>query len=132
MKTLFQNSLLKFSILEEKRLVLLFEWTDRTREMVYEDFQTACHTYAGFAWQYQVQHLLVDTRHFHFRLPEAFAQWREDQLNPRYYDLGVKKFAYLTLPESLPYMKDIPATDGKFETRNFAAAEEARQWLIAV
>ncbi len=129
MKTLFQNSLLKFSLLSEEQAILLFEWTDKTREMSYEDFQIACNTYAGFAWQYQVRHLLVDTRQFYFSLPAAFEQWREEQLNPRYHHLGVKKFAYLTQPEFLPHMKDIPAADGTFETRNFASAEEAMKWL---
>jgi hypothetical protein len=128
-KPLFINSLYSFHLIDEKPRVLLFEWTDKTKKMDYEDFQSACNNYAGFAWQYQVKHLLVDTCKFHFQLPEDFGIWREEQLNPRYYELGVLKFAYITKPEFIHYMKDIPAENGKFETRNFTSAKEALNWL---
>ncbi|MCU0419261.1 MAG: STAS/SEC14 domain-containing protein [Cyclobacteriaceae bacterium] len=131
MKTLFQNSLLTFSLLTEKQPVLLFEWTDQTKQMDYTNFQLACNAYAGFAWQYQAKHLLVDTRHFHFHLPKEFEAWRETQLNPRYESLGVKKFAYVTPPEWLSLMKDIPGQTGKFATRHFTSAPDAMQWLNA-
>lgn len=100
--------------------------------MRYEDFQTACHNFAGFAWQYQAKHLLVDTRNFRFSLPDDFAAWREQQLNPRYYQLGVLKFAYVTSRELLHYMKDIPAENGKFETRNFSSIKDSINWLTEV
>ncbi len=132
MKTLlFENSLYRFILLEEKLPILLFEWTDKNKEMNYEDFQESCHNYAGFAWQYQTKQLLVDTCNFQFQLPEDFTVWREEQLNPRYYRLGVQKFAYITKPEFLPLMKDIPAENGTFETRNFASTPEAIHWLTS-
>lgn len=129
MTSLFKNSLYSFSLLNEKQPVLFFEWTDKTAEMSYEDFQASCHNYAGFAWQYQAKHLLVDTCNFNFQLPVSFINWREEELNPRYYSLGVKKFAYITEPAYLAFMKDIPAMEGKFETRNFSSKQEAINWL---
>lgn len=129
MNVVFQNSLYSFRLSEEKISILLFVWTDKTATMSYEDFQEACNNFAGFAWQYQSRHLLVDTCNFHFQLPESFTAWREEQLNPRYYHLGVQKFAYITKPEFLPFMKDIPAEKGKFETRNFINHQEAINWL---
>ncbi len=125
MKLLFQNSLYAFHLLNEKQTILSFDWADKTKEMTYEDFQAACNNFAGFAWQYQSKHLLVNTCNFHFQLPSEFTVWREEQLNPRYYQLGVLKFAYITKSEFLPYMKDIPAENGKFETRNFISKQEA-------
>jgi hypothetical protein len=129
MKLLFKNSLYSFHLLDEQKPVLFFDWTNFTKDMSYADFQEACHNYAGFAWQYQVKHLLVDTRIFHFQLPENFIAWREEELNPRYYSLAVKKFAYITTVDMLPYMKNIAAVDGKFETKNFISFEDAMQWL---
>jgi hypothetical protein len=129
MTTLFQNSLYSFYLLKSKAPIIRFNWTNKTKEMTYEDFQAACNNYAGFAWQYQAKHLLVDTCNFHFQLPQDFTIWREEQLNPRYYQLGVVKFAYITKPEFLPYMKDLPAENGKFETRNFISNEDALNWL---
>lgn len=129
MKILFQNSLYSFHLLDEKTPTIRFDWTDKTKEMTYEDFQSACNNYAGFAWQYQAKHLLVDTRNFHFQLPKDFTIWREEQLNPRYYQLGLLKFAYITKPEFLQFMKYIPAENGKFETRNFTSTEIALCWL---
>lgn len=129
MKKLFQNSLYSFQLLDESISIILFDWTEKSKNMTYEDFQTACNNYAGFAWQYQAKHLLVDTRNFQFILPEDFSIWRGEQLNPRYYSLGVKKFAYVTTPEWIQYMKDIPAENGRFETRNFTSSAEAIHWL---
>lgn len=129
MKNLFKNSLYSFHLLDEKPPTLFFDWTDMTKEMNYEDFQAACNNFAGFAWQYQSKHLVVDTCNFQFQLPADFAIWREVQLNPRYYSLGVLKFAYITKPEFIQYMKDIPAEDGKFETRNFISYQNAIDWL---
>lgn len=129
MKTLFKNSLYSFQLINDKQTILFFDWTEKTKEMEYEDFQAACNNFAGFVWQYQSKHLLVDTCNFQFQLPEEFAIWREEQLNPRYYSLGVQKFAYITKPEFLPFMKDIPAENGKFETRNFTSFQEAMHWL---
>ncbi|TAE83710.1 MAG: hypothetical protein EAY81_08295 [Bacteroidetes bacterium] len=129
MITLFQNSLYRFSLLNEKQQVLFFDWTAKTKEMSYEDFQAACHNFAGFAWQYQSTHLLVDTCNFHLQLPAEFPVWREEQLNPRYYKLGVLKFAYITKPEFIGWMKDIPAENGKFETKNFTSVADAVNWL---
>jgi hypothetical protein len=129
MKTLFKNSLYSFQLLVGKPSIIFFDWTDKTTEMNYEDFQAACNNFAGFAWEYQSKHLLVDTCKFNFQLPEEFIIWREEELNPRYYKLGVYKFAYITKPEFLPFMKDIPAENGKFETRNFITFQEAINWL---
>lgn len=127
---LFQHSLYRFYLIDEKGPIIRFDWTEKTKEMSYEDFQEACNNFAGFAWQYQAKHLLVDTRNFYFQLPADFTKWREEQLNPRYYQLGVLKFAYVTKPEFLQFMKDIPAENGKFETRNFTSTAEAINWLI--
>ncbi len=124
MKNLFKNSLYSFHLLDELLTVEFFNWTEKTKEMSYEDFQAACNNYAGFAWQYQSKRLLVDTCHFYFQLPETFGVWREEQLNSRYYGLGVQKFAYITTPELIQYMKDIPTEKGKFETRNFVTQQE--------
>lgn len=129
MTILFQNSLYSFHLLQEKKPIILFEWTDKTKKMNYEDFQGACNNYAGFAWQYQAKHLLVDTCNFHFQLPSDFAIWREEQLNPRYYQLGVLKFAYITKPDFLQSMKGIRSENGKFETKNFVSTNEALNWL---
>ena len=129
MTTLFQHTLYGFYLLNEKQPILFFDWTAKTQEMDYEDFKTACNNYAGFAWQYQAKHLLVDTRNFHFQLPPGFTGWREDQLNPRYYQLGVLKFAYITKPEFIEWMKDIPAENGKFETKHFTSVTDAMNWL---
>lgn len=129
MTTLFKNSLYTFSLINEVKPILFFEWTDQTATMRYEDFQEACNNFAGFAWQYQALHLLVDTCNFHFQLPESFTTWRESELNPRYYKLGVQKFAYITTPEFIQYMKDIATEKGKFGTRNFTSIKEALHWL---
>lgn len=129
MKKLVQHSLYSFSLIEAEKAILFFDWTTQTSEMKYEDFQAACNNFAGFAWQYKTLHLLVDTRNFNFQLPPDFLEWREQQLNPRYYSLGVRKFAYITLPENSAYMKDIPAEGEKFETRNFVSEQEALTWL---
>lgn len=129
MQVLFKNSLYRFQLAEGEVPILTFDWTERTAQMDYEDFQTTCNNYAGFAWQYQVRHLYVDTTAFQFSLPPDFPQWREEILNPRYYRLGVEKFAYRTRPESLSIMKDIPALSGKFETRHFADEFLAFDWL---
>jgi len=129
MKELFKNSLYSFHLLDEDVFIIRFDWTDKSKEMTYEEFQAACSNYAGFAWQYQAKHLLVNTCNFHVKLPDEFPLWREEQLNPRYYSLGVEKFAYVTKPELIHYMNDIPAESGKFETRNFTSTDEAINWL---
>jgi hypothetical protein len=129
MITLFSNSLYSFHLLDVAQPVILFDWTDKNAEMSYEDFQSACHNYAGFAWQYQCRHLLVDTRAFVYQLPPQFGEWREKELNPRYYQLGVLKFAYITRPELISIMKDLPGEDGRFETRHFISQREALRWL---
>lgn len=129
MKILFKNSLYSFELLNEIQPILFFDWTDKTKDMTYEDFQESCNNYAGFAWQYQAKNLLVDTCNFHFKLPDDFPVWREHELNPRYYSLGVKKFAYIIKPEFIQYMKDIPTENGKFETRNFTSKQAAINWL---
>lgn len=129
MKNLFEHSLYSFQLIEETNAIIQFDWTTNSKEMDYEDFQIACTSYAGFAWEYQAKHLLVDTRNFQFQLPAEFEIWREKELNPRYYKLGVLKFAYVTKPEYLPFVKDIPAQPGKFETRNFTSIPEALLWL---
>ncbi len=129
MDKLFENSLYSFSIIRNERNILFFDWTHQTSEMNYEDFQEACNNFAGFAWQYGTLYLLVDTRKFSFRLPADFEQWREQELNPRYYSLGIRKFAYITTPEHITDRKDSPAQDGKFETRNFVTEQDALTWL---
>lgn len=129
MKTLFEHSLYSFHLLDEANPIIQFDWTAKSKEMEYEDFKTACTAYAGFAWEHQAKYLLVDTRSFQFQLPSEFETWREQELNPRYYRLGVLKFAYVTKPEYLPFMKDIPAQPGKFETKNFTSIPEALLWL---
>jgi hypothetical protein len=129
MTILFENALYRFLLLHEKVPVIRFDWTEKTRDMDYEDFQESCHNYAGFAWQYQAKHLLVDTSHFYFQLPTEFLHWREEQLNPRYDQLGVRKFAYIARPEIIGLMKDIPGDEHRFETRNFISGETALQWL---
>lgn len=130
MKLLFQHPLYRFSLPDTAKPIILFDWTAKTSEMNYEDFKAACSNYAGFAWQYKAMHLLVDTTNFHLQLPNEFAAWRETELNPRYYQLGVLKFAYVTKPEFLHFMKDIPAEKDKFETKNFSSTSTAINWLI--
>ncbi len=129
MKLLCKNSLYSFHLLENNRTTLFFDWSDKTQGMNYEDFQAACNNFAGFAWQYQAKHLLVDTCNFQFQLPNDFPVWREEELNPRYYSLGVLKFAYITKPEFIQFMKNIPAENGRFETRYFASYQDALHWL---
>jgi hypothetical protein len=129
MYSLFKNSLYSFSLISGSKPIIFFDWTDKSVNMSYEDFQESCHNYAGFAWQYKAKHLLVNTCNFQFQLPPDFPVWREEILNPRYYELGVQKFAYVTKPGLLAYMKDIEAIPGKFETRNFENIDGALKWL---
>jgi hypothetical protein len=126
---IFENSLYRFHLLAATVPVIRFDWTEKTHEMSYEDFQESCHNYAGFAWQYQSKHLWVDTRSFYFQLPPEFLIWREDQLNPRYDQLGVRKFAYTVRPEAMAFMKDSPGDERRFETRHFISDEAAFLWL---
>jgi hypothetical protein len=97
--------------------------------MMFEDFQSACHNFAGFSWQHQARHLLVDTHNFTCPLPSEFPVWREKELNPRYHALGVLKFAYLIHPDGLPALKDLREENGTFETRYFGDFSAALQWL---
>jgi hypothetical protein len=127
---LFSTSLYSFELIENQK-ILLFNWTDKTLEMNYEDFQSACSNYAGFAIEYQIQRLLVDTRNFAYKLPPEYVAWREQKLNPRYYQLGVKKFAYLVPKEVIEFTVNIPAENGKFATQYFADESKAIAWLLA-
>lgn len=125
--TLYTNSLYQLTLLDNN--ILQNEWTEKTATMSYEDFQEAVQNHAGFVIEYGSVNLMVDTRNFKFSLPEENATWAEKENYPRYYKAGVKKFAFVMPAEYLPYVKDIPAEDGKFETRYFADYDEALAWL---
>lgn len=125
--TLYSHSLYQFTLLDNN--ILKNEWTEKTETMTYEDFQEAVQNHAGFAIEHRSLNLLVDTRNFKYTLPEENIIWTEDELNPRYHKLGVKKFAMIMAAEYLSYVQDIPAQDGKFATRYFADYNEALAWL---
>ncbi len=129
MKILHSHPLYTFHLIEDPRPILKFEWSEDLSQLNYRDFQAFCHNFAGFAWQHQVKHLLVDTTNFSFILPEEFQEWREKELNPRYQALGVTKFAYMIMPEYFHMMNDIPAKLGSFETRHFIEERQSIIWL---
>jgi hypothetical protein len=124
---LYSHSLYQFTLLDNN--ILKNEWTEKTANMNLEDFQEAVQNHAGFAIEHRSLNLLVDTRNFKFTVPEENNAWSENELNPRYHKLGVKKFAMILPAEYLSYVKDIPTQDGKFATRYFADYNEAVDWL---
>lgn len=123
----FKNSLYSFALIE-KYNILRFDWTEKTATMTYEDFQEACQNYAGFVIENKSLKLLVDTRNFKTQLPDAYLEWREKELNPRYYKVGVEKFAYLIPTESMKFV-DIFPIEGVFQTCYFDDKTEAIAWL---
>ncbi len=125
--TLYSHSLYQFTLLDNN--ILKNEWTEKTATMTLEDFQEAVQNHAGFAIEYRSLNLLVDTRNFKYTLPAENNAWTAKELNPRYYKLGVKKFAMIMPAEYLQYVKDTPAQDGKFASRYFADYNEALAWL---
>lgn len=127
--TLYTHPYYSFRLLPGIPTILHFGWEEAHSSMRYEDFQEACHNYAGFAWEHRARHLLVDVRNFQLNLPAGFEAWREEALNPRYDRLGVRRFAYLALPEHLPFMPDVPGNAVRFETRAFADEAAAQAWL---
>lgn len=107
---------------------LVFNWTEKNVHMTYEDFLEACSNYAGYASEYQLSNLLVDTRNFGFRPPEAFSHWRDEIHTPRLKRIGVEKMAYIMKEVNMPYVKDI---DEPFRVRHFTSKGEAMNWLTA-
>jgi L-asparaginase/Glu-tRNA(Gln) amidotransferase subunit D len=125
--TLYSHSLYQFTLLDNN--ILKNVWTEKTQTMTLEDFQEATQNHAGFVIEHSSLNLLVDTRNFKYRVPEENTAWTEKELNPRYHNIGVKKFAFIMPVEYLAYVKDTPSQDGKFATRYFADENEALTWL---
>ena len=124
----YQNSLYTFELIEDRQ-VLSFTWTMKTAEMTYENFQDACSNYAGFAIEHNIQRLFVDTMDFRFQMPEEFISWREQKLNPRYYRIDVKKFAYLMPKDIADGLEELVPEDDTFTTSYFGSKQEALNWL---
>jgi len=114
---------------DEDASVLHFGWNDAHKDMTEEDFREACSVYAGYAFEYQARLLLVDTRNFVFRVTESYLEWQQSQHFPRFLKLGVKKKAYIMVPEHMAYVEDRPAVDGLLAIRYFTDPIAAATWL---
>ena len=109
--------------------VLHFGWKDAHEDMSEEDFREACSVYAGYAFEYNALLLLVDTRNFVFNVTEGYLTWQQNHHFPRFYKLGVKRKAYIMIPEHMAYVKDRPAEEGKLAIRYFTDPIAAEAWL---
>lgn len=126
----YNHSLYQFNW-DAENSTLQFNWTDENQHMKYEDFQEACANYAGFAHEYQSDHLLIDARNFVFELPPEYTDWLENFHYPRLNKAGLKKMAHIILEEWLPYVQDSPASEGRFALQYFTNLEQAKEWLAS-
>ncbi len=129
-KPLFQNSLYEFVLLKEPN-ALVFNWKDETRSMTYDDFQEACGNYAGFVIEYHTANLIVNSKEFHFELPEKYRAWKNENLNPRYAKAGVSKQAFVMRTKDYELFKQEEVQDEGYVNRYFDTQEQAVTWLNA-
>lgn len=125
--TLYSHSLYEMTLLDNN--ILNHKWTEKTKDMTFEDFQEAVQNHAGYVIEYRSQNVLIDTRNFKFTLTEEHNAWAVKENFPRYYKVETKKMAFVMPAEVLQYTKDVPAKDGKFAMKYFSDYDKALAWL---
>ena len=125
----YNNPLYSFESAENDR-VLIFTWTDTTKNMTDEDFQEALHNYAGFAFELKGPGLIVDVRNFYYKLSDEMMTWRNDECLPRYLAAGSTRMAYILPEGALANMPEGDVVIGKFTDRYFSNLDDAKKWLL--
>ena len=105
-------------------------WYDTTRGMTWEDFQKFLTTFAKIVEQKQRPGALTDATSFQMDMGLMQADWRDQQIIPRYNGAGVKKFAF-HMPAGMPAIGAPPAPEGPadFPTAYFGTRIDALAWL---
>lgn len=81
------------------------------------------------ASQLQWRFMIVDTRLFRYRPSADFAEWRDQNIIPRYNRAGVRKFAFLTPPGVGAASEPAPEGPAQFPTGYFDSRERIDAWL---
>jgi len=112
---------------------LVFRWTPATEDLSDWEFKEGLSNFAGYAFEFGVESLVVDLREFRASgITEQTANtWRAEVVVPRYNRAGVKKFAYLTLPDAPgpPVGGPVRHLGEEFETAVFDAEAAMLEWL---
>jgi len=117
-------------MLNEEAKIMEFAWKPAHAEMNYDDFKAACSNYIGFAFEYQIKKLLIDTSSFKFSLPKTFEKWRDNFHLPRFHKLGVTKVAYIAHLDWIEQTQNVNNPNG-FSTYYFSNKNQAIDWLNA-
>lgn len=125
---LFETPLYQLDLIAAQQ-VLRFTWTEATRSMNFDHFRESCMVYAGLAIEHKVPLLLIDTRQFYYELPEDYMVWKEQELNPRYARVPVRKHAFILSPEGYEAYKDKAIEESGYINRYFKSEEDALNWL---
>ncbi|MGI9552134.1 MAG: hypothetical protein ACR2MT_13105 [Aurantibacter sp.] len=124
-----RHSLYDFELIEAGK-ILLFTWSDATKNMTVEDYREALHNYAGFGSEYKVPAMLVDVRNFKYQMTPELGIWRDKEISPRYAKFGLRKFGYIVPLGVVSKIKDtMTKVERSFEEDYFETEKEAIDWL---
>jgi hypothetical protein len=113
--------------------ILELRWLAASADMTDEDFMRSMERYARLAGEHRTPNMIVDVRDFRHIPAEDVAEWRDENIIPRYNAAGVRKFAFL-LPEGAPGSVEsgsepAPEPPGDFPTGYFASRERILDWF---
>ena len=114
---------------DEAGHVLELEWTEETARMTDEDFKAWLVRLAETGEGHPAHFMIVDTRLFRYRPGADFAEWRDQNIIPRYNRAGVTKFAFLTPPGMGAASEPAPEGPAQFPTGYFDSRERIDAWL---
>ena len=118
----------------ERWRTLELSWLPSTSEMDDDGFKETLELFAAEGERAEPAYMIIDATAFRHELGDGVAEWRDQQIIPRYNAAGVRKFAFLW-PEGMPGTVESggtpkPGASASFPTGWFTGRERAYQWLM--
>ncbi|GAA0671936.1 hypothetical protein GCM10010193_25320 [Kitasatospora atroaurantiaca] len=108
---------------------LELEWFESTERMADQDFRRSLERLAELSEEHRPRHVMIDVTRFAFSPNPDTAQWRQDEIIPRYNAAGIEKFAFLLPPSAPSPGEPAPEPTADFPTGWFLARAALEEWL---
>lgn len=115
----------KFMSCFVKENFLFLVWKKDTKSMNDEDFKKEALKFIGVVKDTNSKKIVVDMRDFSYSLSSDLISWRNKHIISVYNEIGVEKFAFISLKPTVN--QDNP--NNTFVTKTFTDEKEAVDWL---
>jgi hypothetical protein len=117
-----------------RQQVLCATWHPISAIMTDDDFRKTILQVAEWVSKHRPQAVYVDSRQCLYTIPVHLQQWHDDIIIPQYAEAGVKKFAFLQLPNFIDQVAhEQTFSEGKakamISTRFFSQEADAWAWV---